>query len=76
MRNSQGNGFLIAITIDIIGKLTEGLTVFAHKGGNLMRRIGINWFASRMVHKPKVRPFWGSRMSHGVKVRTPPRSIG
>jgi hypothetical protein len=26
--------------------------------------------------KPKVHPFWGSRMSHGVKVRTPPRSIG
>src|SRR5438874_6062709 len=29
-----------------------------------------------LVPKPKVRPFWGSRMSHGVKVRTPPRSIG
>ena len=22
----------------------------------------------QVVHKPKVRPFWGSRMSHGVKV--------
>jgi hypothetical protein len=28
------------------GKLTEELTVFALKGGNLMRRIGINWFES------------------------------
>jgi hypothetical protein len=29
-----------------IGKLTEGLTVFALKGGNLMRRVGINEFES------------------------------
>jgi hypothetical protein len=28
------------------GKLTEWLTLFALKGGNLMRRIGINWFVS------------------------------
>ncbi|WP_149403917.1 hypothetical protein [Dictyobacter arantiisoli] len=29
-----------------------------------------------VVHKLPVRPFWGSKMSAGVKVRTPPRSIG
>jgi hypothetical protein len=28
------------------GKLPEGLTVFALKGGNLMRRVGINEFES------------------------------
>ncbi|MFL5667471.1 MAG: hypothetical protein ACJ8BW_39910, partial [Ktedonobacteraceae bacterium] len=28
------------------GKLTEGLTFFALKGGNVMRRVGINWFES------------------------------
>jgi hypothetical protein len=52
------------------GKFTQGWADFELKGRKLMRIMGIGVKPPLLVHKPKVRPFFGPRVSHFLKDRT------